>query len=477
MVPLVACSLLLAVQPPADGQPAEKPELYTLYRRAVVLADRPDDLATALANHPDVQIAEAEVRLAQARLAKARQAVAQGIAAAQSKVATAKAGVGTAEQALKAAEAELLQLEMSKKRVEQLHQAKTGAIASAGEVEAAGMKVQFGQAGIAAHRHQLEAAKAALAAAEAELRAAAGGGQFPVQQRFEAIAPFLSGRGLPVQAPVPPQPPQSLPGPAADKLLSQLRQSHGMDFPADTTLHAAAEALGTAAADKLVIRTPGYFSNVGGKHFAPPPAVGPLKGTRPIGEWLQLVADAFTESVNNLPGSPNRYAGRYDFFVRDYGLLFCRQTESPAGAMTVGEFARRAAAEEASRKAVAKDTAEAQAKPLSPEVLAKVKAALGKPVKLPAMTGQTPRVVYQAIMTGAGLDLAVEEQAYPEDARLTVEPAERSLAAWFEMLLDRLNDGQTGPDFRPVVCVREYGLLVTRAARVPPGAVPLSQLK
>lgn len=436
MSPITVCSLLVAIaagQPPKDvQQKLDELEVRSLGTHLALDArDKPDDLSAAVAGHPDVQIAEAKLRIAQAELQKARQAVAMQMSAAARNVEVDKAKLAELEQ--------------------QIKEAREGKSPPAGitvrGLEQAAARVKEG-----------------LAVSEAALRAATGGvwPARPAGEQPRAVA--LDGRfdlteRLPTVTthPVPA-------GPAADKLRAALDKRWGLDLPADTTLHAAAEALTKViGSDKLVIRTPNWASNIGGQYWAKPPTVGPLKGERPVGQWLQIVADAFTESFNLMPGGPITTArGRFDFYLRDYGLLFTAAGEAPAGAMTVTEFARQVAADEATKQATGKQRAEASAKPPSPEVVAKVKAALGRSVKLPAMTKQKPLAVYRAVMAEAELALAVEDQAYPEDALLDVEAGERTVAAWFDLLLDRNNTDRV-PELRIGLFIREYGLLLARA--------------
>lgn len=429
MVPLLVYSLLL-VQPPTGP----KPDDGVTGMFVLKAAEKPDDLQAALAGNPDVQIAEAEVKLAQAKLAKVKLAVAQHVTLTRTKVEQARASVTAAEQRLQVASAR--------------HKA---SVIGTDEVEAV--------------TAALAVAKAVLAAAEADLKAATSvskpaagpkpdvsvGGQVILNERNFDLT--LAARS------VAPQPA----GPAADKLRAALEATVPLDLPAGGTLRAACEKLAPAfAARGLVVRDPGEFSNVPAQFWKEPPAVGPLTGERPVGQWLQLIADAFTTSVGLLPNPGSRpVGGRWDFYVRDYGLLFARADDAPAGAETVGQFLGRTAA-----------TA-----PL-PALAGKLRQALGRTVKLAGGSLKTTEV-YRSILAGAGLDVAVELHGYSEDVArgsITVAPGERTVAAWLELLLDQLNVG-VEPTGRAGVYVREYGLLVARPDQVPPGAVPLAAVK
>jgi hypothetical protein len=437
MVPLMVCSLLAAGQPPSEKT---KPEVVAEFlSQALVVSDRkPDDLQAALANHPDVQIAEAKLRVAQAELAKTKLLVAQQVTAAKAKVSAFR---GEAERA-----------EQEAARLKKLGDARS---APAAEVQQAAARV--------AH------AKAALAAAEADLRAALG---TPPAESRSVVVDFTARDLLAVRGGTisfTPDAPAATPaGTAADKLRAALAANVKLDLPEGAKLPAVTAALATALAPHGLTLS------------APPvgPAdeqvtAGPFRGERPLAQWLQTVADSVSGRSVAVPtgqsvGATGRTqtshtymdTGRREFYVRDYGLLFTATANAPPGAETVGQFLARAA-----RTAPA----------VSPELRDKLRAVLAMSVKRqgpPSNVGPFLRDLFEA----AGTDLTVQAPSPLGDVTFIVPAGERTVGAWLQAVQDQI--GQGGPPGGQLTYfVRDYGLLLCRQGEAPPGAVPLAAVK
>jgi hypothetical protein len=124
--------------------------------------------------------------------------------------------------------------------------------------------------------------------------------------------------------------------------------------------------------------------------------------------------------------------------------------------------------------------------PAPGSVADKLKAALDKPVKLPAQNNVNLNELLGSLTKAAGLDVRVrvppaEDPKITRDPiRLSVEAGEFSLGTWFQLVTDEY--AQTAPLHRIApndpfqrparyeVYVREYGLLVADPKNAPPGA-------
>lgn len=431
MVPLVACSLLLAADPPAEKPKAAADGEVVVFKFP---ADRPDDLSVALASHPDVQIAEAEVRLAQAKLAKARQAAALALTEARGKLDRAKAVLD--------------KVTIDAARVQQLVRQNVTSKDEAARSEA-----------------DLRVAKATVAAAEADLRAATGGGPAAAPGKPAERLRVWDSNGTSLdfdflRTPFRVRDIADTPAPAsptADKLRELLGKSVKLNKVVDGPPQKVLDALRTAAGTDLQFRW-AYTMTVQGRTDLPAVALPP--GERTVAAWLDLLLDDFGQAFVGGGAWPVAY-------VREYGLAVLPAGSAPPGSVSVAEFARRAAAEPAKP--------DAAGKPPSPEVLAKVKELLGKRVKVDA--GQaTPQAMLDTLAKTAGTDLTIRAPSFADAPQQDVAGGERTVAAWLDLLRDQWAHGIQDPE-RFQFHVRQYGLILCYASELPPGAVPLSQVK
>lgn len=392
-------------------------------------------VVAALANHPDVKLAEAKVRVAEAELAQAKLLVAQRVSAASARVAQAKAKVATATSGFN--------------RLKKLHQQK-----AVSNEEVAGSE------------QSLLAAKAELAAAEAELKAAQGVPPGVATVRSErsndwAISEadrrrlvfgdaIVRGLSTTVQAASPA-------GSPADKLRGQLDKEVTLNqpkLPFDEALAAFQNAAGLTG---LTIRFPEWAS---AKVLKAVPTVGPLAGTRTVAGWLQLLLDDFNLTHRDVGRAREGSDSRYDIFIRDYGLLMTRTDLAPAGALTLTQFTH-----------LPRLTG-ANGGKLSHPVGVKVAELLAKTVKLQEQKKPLRDLVTE-VVKAAGSDLEITSALYT-DPGLTLQAGERTVAAWLALMLD-LRNGNNSQNERVVIYVREYGLLLGQTNNPPAGAVPLGE--
>ena len=284
---ITVCSLLAVAQPPAD-----KSSLTVFGSSVVWSADKPaDDLAVALADHPDVQIAEAKLKIAQAELTKVKQAVALRVAAARTYVEEVKARLDEAQAKLKAARERPID------------------------------KPDRQTENVALLTGMVESAKRSLAAAEAELQSASGrvmrstraaaGAQIPLDERYIMIADQTG------------QPKAAL-YPVADKLRELLDKPVKVGGLSKVSLQQALDALQTATGTDLMFRSalPNFDPAV------PPPqnsiVLSVPAGERPLRAWLDLIGDEYRGRATGVAA--------FDVYVREYGLVWQLTSAAPPGA-------------------------------------------------------------------------------------------------------------------------------------------------
>jgi hypothetical protein len=180
-------------------------------------------------------------------------------------------------------------------------------------------KAQFMKA-----RPALIGAKADLAAAELELQQLVG-----PAVKVEAKPADKSGASIQYV------PTAKLPtGPVAEKLENALRMSIKLDFK-DMEVKKAFEGVMTAAKiDDVPVRGMKVF---GGEILKDPPKFDKLSGQNGLDGWVQLFMD---ELNANQGGLPEPYQGKYEVYVREYGLLVEKVISAPSDAMTLTQFAR-----------------------------------------------------------------------------------------------------------------------------------------
>jgi hypothetical protein len=338
---LLVLGLAVSAQPPPD--PTKKPPPGTPGGEPLTQPQPPAGsldavLAAALKNHPDVRLAEAKRQVAEAELAQAKLAVAQKVTAAHAKVQSARVQVTAAEKDLNRLKAlgKHPRLEVPRQQVEQ--------------AEAA-----------------LAAAKANLAAAEAEFRTAAGlplGTPIAAERGYlDTVARTLAALNRPddvaerlavyersfaaqllAAAVAKPQP-----GSATDKLRQLVDKPVALDLkdrvPFDQAMQ---ELLAKSGLGELTVRYPDWAS---AKYLKDPPTVGPLRGEQTAAGWLQLILDDFNLEVARGKTFPDHKPGKYDVYIREYGLLVTQAELAPPGAVTLADFVRQMRAEKAAEAA------------------------------------------------------------------------------------------------------------------------------
>jgi hypothetical protein len=276
-------------------------------------------IAAAQRNHPDVRLAQAKLQVAEAELAQAKLQVAQRVTAAHAKVQAAKAQVAFAEATYR--------------RMQQLRDNK--AVAQEMFVEA---------------EHALAQAKATLTAAEAELQAAQGlpPGQHAAKPAdATALAEWLgqsvredhAATAANLLAEVMARRTPPAPGSAADKLRGLVEKRVALDIKTPVPLdQAMTEFVKQAGLTDVTVRYPVWAND---RFLKDPPRVGPLVGEQTVAGWMQLIVDDFNRSLAAV-GAPPDLQGKYEVYVRDYGLLMTKTDLAPPGAPTLAEFARQA---------------------------------------------------------------------------------------------------------------------------------------
>jgi hypothetical protein len=285
-------------QPPATSDP--KPPAKGSVEDAILNAQR---------NHPDIKLAEAKLRMAEAEVEQARFQVAQRVATAFGKVEQAKVVMKlTSERATV---------------LENLRKQGGVGLASFEMTQAAKLAALN--------------AKADLAAAELELKAATG-----AALRYHSPAtdtgvkasvgspPAAGGKPLPV-------------GAVADKLKALIDKPVKLDLKAADLDEAMAALLKAAGAPAMTMKLP-MFSR---KYLKQPPTVT-FSGELPFTAAVQFILDEVNAPLNG--DLPDIMRGPYDVYVREYGLLVARVTDAPNDAPTLTEFARQVRAEKAAKK-------------------------------------------------------------------------------------------------------------------------------
>jgi hypothetical protein len=195
----------------------------------------------------------------------------------------------------------------------------------------------------------LELAKAELAATEAELQAARGlapgqpeskeRAQLLIYSDFEILNAY--GRQLEQQS----RPPVS--GSVADKLRGLIDKRIKLDLKEPVPFNRAmAGFVRQAGLSDLTIRYPEWAS---AQILARPPMVGPLVGEQTVAGWLQLILNDFNGTLRQADVL-NEHLGKYDVYIRDYGLLITKVELAPPDAPTLAEFARQIRAEPEPKK-------------------------------------------------------------------------------------------------------------------------------
>ncbi len=272
---------LTAEQPPAKGSVEE----------AILTAQR---------HHPDIRLAEAKRQMADAEVEQAKFLVAQRVAGAFAKIEQAKALLVAAEDFYRGQ-------------------------------KAAGTKIEAMTAFV-----PYQKAKGELTAAELELKAATGGAARTLgvladptpDKAFAAAVAYLSraSEGVALaKAPV---------GGVADKLKALLDKPVKLDLKAADLDEAMAAVLKAVGESALTVKLP----TLGWKHLKEPPTAT-ITGEMTFTAALEFVMDEYNGNGRQ-SALPNVMKGKYEVYVREYGLLIARAEDAPKDAPTLTEFAR-----------------------------------------------------------------------------------------------------------------------------------------
>jgi hypothetical protein len=301
------CTATALAQPPKGNDPGGNPG-HADTRKALGDWVKPTDkangiVAAALANDPDVLVARAKVQLAEAELAKARQGVVL-------KVMTLNATIEEQMQAVKSAQDRYTWAE---------RMMKTGNIP---------------QGQLLDERAKLEAARAALAKAQTELKLLTGGKEvgMEVKPGHAPDHPTAAGIAWLLNA----QAGDDSRHAVAQALIAGMegyRSAHTPKGPVPDRIRAALDKpvkLGTKKEVVAIEKAMEVFKKDAGLdvavtlryqvNFVPIETNGE---ELPVGAWLQMFADANSD---------------YAISVREYGLLVTLRKESPPDAPSLTEF-------------------------------------------------------------------------------------------------------------------------------------------
>ncbi len=326
---LVGLMMIVAVAagqqpPPADKAPPKAPGASPAKPAADSLEAM---IAAAQRNHPDVRLAQAKLQMAQAELEQAKLQAAQRVAAAYAKLSRAKSNVAAAEKQLADARA------ANKKRGAPdylLAGDSRDLVDAKAELAAAEAELQAAQ-GLAAGQHAAAAIdKGPGSVTEAMLQALLDTDTRAEHQKLAALAYLKKSSSPPA------------PGTAADKLRGLIDKPVKLDLKNPVPLDVAMAAfVKQAGLTDLTVRYPDW---AGERFLKTPPTVGPLVGEQTVATWFQLILDDFNRSLAAV-GVPPGYQGKYEVYVRDYGLLVTKTDLAPPGAPTLAEFARQVQAQ------------------------------------------------------------------------------------------------------------------------------------
>lgn len=306
-------------QPPQgkDAKPAptgNKPEANIEF---ALEQFKPDAVADAVRNHPDIRVAEAKLRVAEAELAQAKLLVAQRVTVAEAKLQDARVRAEHAARSLQ--------------RVQQLR--KSGGVAA----EA-----------MDALEKELALARAAVVAAEAELRSAQGVAPGKTQtssgtsrtvtadgfvlvdegSSFRLLGTVVERLTLSRTEPVS--------GSAAEKLRGLIDKPVKMGAQKGKLTDLLAALHTAAGVSDLTVRVPPWTAIQNTPLNLP-------AGERSYVAWIDLIFDEFVTTAQSPPA-------RTSVYVREYGLMVAYSETAPPGAITLSEFARQVRAERAATK-------------------------------------------------------------------------------------------------------------------------------
>ena len=281
-------------------KPVEKPLEVLRY-----LADKGEPtIANIVANHPDVKLAEAKLQVAKAELEQARLLITQKYTVAKARLEEAKTVLTHSENRLRS-------------------------IAGHNTTDAERDRDVLSQT--------LAQVKTAIAIAEADLKALQGTPNLKAEISFFdfTIDEYKPTFGVPILL----KDKRWVPKPTTQsaKLREVLERKIALDLTKSLPLdEVMAILLPKSGLDAFLVRYPEWAS---AKSLKQPPTIYLPKSEQTVAAWLQLMVDEFNSRDPQLGGIMDS-GGKYEVYIRDYGLLFAKATMAPQGALRLEEFMR-----------------------------------------------------------------------------------------------------------------------------------------
>ena len=287
-----AFGLTLPIQAPAPKPPAP-PTIEEV-------------VARALQTHPEILAVEAKLAGVKAELELAKLSLSQRVLKAKFKLEVAQSASAAAEQETKEAESLF-----------------AGKLISNKDISTA--------------RANLQLARVQLKEAEAEWK------MYAPDIKRDTIVDLTWTYG-------PPLPPREAPVSPADRdrfealeRTLKLKKSEKLDLTeAIKLLQPQPELKG------LTLRVP---HDLGFEYLKEPPRIASMEGEMTVAGWLQFLADEFNPQAHaKAKKVPAEKAGQYEWYVREYGLVFENVEIKPVGAPTLAEFLKAMRAAPAPKK-------------------------------------------------------------------------------------------------------------------------------
>ncbi len=291
-------------------KPVEKPlevqhmdDVFQLVRTEQKLEP---SIANIVANHPDVKLAEAKLQVAKAELEQARLLITQKYTVAKARLDEAK-----------------MRLALTEKNFQSMAAMRKGGTLS----EAAYFQAES----------LLEQAKPTVVIAEADLKALQGTSDSDLSIELDVSGRLTPRGNLALQREAFYNA-QRLPKPTTQtaKLRSILERKIELDLTKPLPLdELMAIFLPKSGLDAFLVRYPEWAS---AKKLVTPPRINLPKSEQTVFAWLQLTMDEFNSQLTD--NVPENHRGKYEIYVRDYGLLCAKSDSAPQGALRLEEFMR-----------------------------------------------------------------------------------------------------------------------------------------
>jgi len=338
-------------------------------------------ILNAQRNHPDIRLAEAKRQMADAEVEQAKFQVAQRVAAGFAKVEQAKASLAPAGEYLSAMKtagtkieamsanaqyqrlkAELMAAELELKAATGIGLRAGAAVQNDAALAAAINNLRTSRTRAEALRLELsqferankatpgvvpqqqindgkaEVNKAEVSVAEAQMLVEVLSGGPSGAKREDAVDRGISWLGR-TQADT-----KIVPvGMVADKLTAVIDKAVKLDLKGADLDEAVAAVLKAAGEPSLAVKLPML-----GKKYLKEPPTATFVGEMPFTAAVQFVLDEINSPENG--SVPGLSKGKYDVYVREYGLLITRVEDAPKDAPTLTEFARQVRAEKPAKK-------------------------------------------------------------------------------------------------------------------------------